>query len=246
MLPKVKLILIIYFLLCWQSTVSYAQYDVEGLDLDGDIASWYDEAIGMEQAGLVHGEFFLTENKSSKSHPYFQGNRWEKGSLTFLKQKYRNIFMKYDIRRDVLILENTSDMGASNQPLMVRQEDVRDFTIFGFDFEYFPEGKCPDKSPGFYNVLYKGANLSLIVKRRKEESYDQGRNYWYYEQNRFFLAYDGVFYRISKKRSFLKVFKSIKPEIRHYARQNKLSISTANETDLITITRFCDELTGLR
>ena len=230
--------------LCIWPLTGYAQYSTAGLDLDGDIASWYDETAGMEYTGLVHGTFYRTENKAKKSHPYFQENSWKKGSLTFLKQKYGNVFMKYDIRRDVLIIENTSEMGASNQPLKVIQADIQDFSIFGYHFRYLAGDNSPDKSPGFYNILFQGQNLQLPVKRRKEESYDQSRNYWYYEQDRFFLSYNGNFYRISKKRSVLKVFGNLKTAIRQYARENNLSISTANETGLIAILRFCDHLTG--
>lgn len=213
------------------------------LDLDGDVTAWYDNEAGLENTTLYMGSLKFTEQKAEKSHPFHAANGWTPERMTYRGQQFYNIPLLYDIYQDVLIFKNTENVKYASQPIRPFQRQVSSFTVLDDKFRYIDE-KVGQLSPGFFQVLYDGEDLTLLAKRVKriKISAFSGESS-YLKEDKYYVKIEDKYHRIYRKSSILNLFESHKKEIRKFIRENKIRVLKAEkDNQLVQLIKFCDDL----
>ncbi|XOV91314.1 MAG: hypothetical protein ACFHWX_13990 [Bacteroidota bacterium] len=222
--------------------VSRAQTDVSNLDLDGNVTKWFDSTIGIINLPIISGSYYQVLHKSTNSHQFFISSKWNEIEISYSNQPYYDFYGLYDIETDVLLLRHTG-ISYNAQPLDVRQEKIDWFNMEGHYFKYYQESEAPINRSGFYDELYIGKHIELIVKREKKAFPSQGeltmefKNY-----DRYFLKYQGIYNQVSSRRSVIKVLLEYKKELRKYIRQNMLKPKKEHDQDLVMLLEYCNNL----
>jgi hypothetical protein len=222
---------------------TFGQYALGGLDLDENADAWYDEQVGNSGKGLFEGVYYHLDQPAitTKSHIYFSESSWQSGYITFREQSYQNIHLAYDIVNDVLVVQNEAVFPA--QPIKLNQNQI---ASFGWDDLYFQRMDAhhkPPMGPGFYQWLYRGAQLSCTVKRRKiSQIVDTKAEY--VSDSRYFILIENRYHHLINRRSFYKVFPDLKKDIRQYIKVNNLRPGSENDKDILLVLAFCDQKLG--
>lgn len=219
---------------------SNAQHSLEGLDLDGDVYQWYDNALGLEKSGVVLGAYQEINRQSRNSHQFFMGDLWLSNPIRYRGQVYDSIFLLYDIYDDILIIRYPEKLQYYSQPIKLLQDQVDWFKLAGHTFKYYPNGIL-QVSPGFFDQLYVGDHFDLIAKRIKQVQIEN-TSVIYVSSDKYIIRCKDEYHRFRRKGSILKLFKGQKREIRQFIKQKGLSIKPGNDQDLVLLARFCDEL----
>ncbi len=224
-------------LVCAMSLTSAAQYEVGELDLSGDLESWYDELVGLENTPLVHGVFYKIEINSPDTDPFFVSANWDFGKVNYRGQTYKDVLLLYNTQSDIVLVKHPS---FTNQPIKLFQDQVAWFELAGKRFEAMREVELPMR-PGYYEIFYEGDKISMIVKRRKTETLESSKVV-YKEEDRYFLEMEGKTIRYNGRRSFRKLgdeYKSVfKPAIKEYGLTWR---AAKDDQDLRYFLEFVDE-----
>jgi hypothetical protein len=210
---------------------------VADLDLEGDLSTWYDETIGIENTSLIEGSYYHYVVKSTTSHVFYLDNYWIDGSIIFKNQEYKTSMM-YDIFSDILLIQNTTSFKTRNEPLKLPQNQIESFKMKGDHFKFLVQNEAPAK-PGFYEVLFEGKRVELYAKRIKNEKIRDNLTY-FFVNDVFYLIFDGVAHKIKGRRSFIKVLPEMKTDIKQYAKRKKLFKLVGIDEDLILMSRYLE------
>lgn len=221
------------------SPESPAQYALEGLDLDGEVYTWHDQALGKEQAGLVLGEYQQLQRQSRDTHQFFGTDVWTLSRIRYRGQTYDSAYLMYDLHDDLLVLKHPTQLQYHSQPIKLNQDQVEWFTLGGHTFRYYPE-KVLSVAPGFFDELYVGEQFDLIVKRAKDSRAET--SLIFVDNDVYIMRHQQAYHRFRRKGSVLRLFKGQKQEIRQFINKNGLRIHPENENDIILLARFCDQL----
>jgi hypothetical protein len=238
----IKFHLFIPFLLVSQITVGQNKVAIAGLDLDGDILSWYDQQVGLQNTPLQTGSLNDSERMAKRSHPYFQNVSWVSGTITYREQTYQNVSILYDTYSDQLLVKNSGDFRYSSQPIQLIKDQVSSFSIHGALFEFVSE-KIDFFENGFFEIMYRGDDMELIRKRTKLVEIDHDAVDTYREDNKYYLRRMETATRIYRKSSIVRQFPEHKKEIRMFIRKNHIQILKPNtELQLKKLIAYCDTL----
>lgn len=233
---KFGILSLLFLLLQYKLT---AQYSLEGFELDGDVYTWHDRALGAQGTGILLGEHQQIKRISRNTHPFFSTDRWWPGKIRYRGEIYDSIYLMYDIHDDVLIFRHPTKLQYHSQAVKPNQEQVDWFELAGHTFKYYP-GEMLQFPPGFFDQLYVGKEFDLVAKRAKGSRAET--TIVYIPNDMYLVRVKDEYHRIKRKRSILRLFKGQKGEVRKFIRENELQIRPGNEQDLILLARFCDEL----
>ncbi len=240
-------ILISFFILITSSSV-VAQYDLAGLDLDGNVTEWFDQSIGKQNLRIVSGDFYEVKNRSTLSHKFYLSNKWALAEIDYYGNKYTGIYVLYDVVDDQLLIRHPTRYNYFAQPIRIHQARVKSFSILDHAFRYYEEEESPPTGPGFYEELYLGNHIDLIVKRKKEENVENNELFVGYRLNdQYFLRYQDTDYKITRRRSIIKSLKPYKKQLRQYIRQYSLKLKVEdvlNDRAVVELLRYCDGIIG--
>lgn len=217
---KVKrFILFFLFINCCFTYLSYAQKVNHK-----EINKAYDDLVQQNNTGLFDGpefqDIYLTNSNSNR---YFDQFDFSKGSVVYNDQKYFDVFMKYDIFDDQIIVRSDDDLNLFKVNL--NSENITEFTIQDRRFVSIPALNDINNTK-FYEIAYKGENSILYIKHRKEIKettinytlrYDfQEKNYYVLFINKSYQSFESVkelkkilSQREKQIQSFYKIHKDI-------------------------------------
>ncbi|MBV6639518.1 MAG: hypothetical protein KI791_02320 [Cyclobacteriaceae bacterium] len=233
------------FLLLLALSFSYhskAQIDVTSLDLNGDVTEWFDKNMGLVNLPVTAGSHYAVYYSSTISHQFFSHNRWLEIKISYSNQVYTDFFGLYDVESDILLLRHPLHSFYS-QPVNLNQEKVNWFTMDNHYFKYYEKSESPEQRQGFYDELYMGENVQLIVKRKKIAFPSQGdmtldfRNY-----DAYFLKRGGTYNQVSSRRSIIKELWDHKKELRRFIRKNMLRPKKGYDQDIVSLLEYYDSL----
>lgn len=163
LLTNSKLSYLFTFLIaCFFAQYSNAQ-DVDKLDTH----KAYDALVQPNNTGYFNGpefqDIYLTNSNSDR---YFQQFDFLMGSIVYNNQEYFNVYMKYDIHNDQIITRSNDALSLFKVNL--NAEKISEFTIYNRKFVTIPE-LSDNMQVKFYEVAYKGNNVSLYIKHYKEK-----------------------------------------------------------------------------
>lgn len=206
--------------------------------------SYFNEFIGQE-SWLYNGpsyEFFKVKTDNSA---FFQDvTSFGKGSVIYNGYRYDNIPLLYDIYNDLVV--SIYHNGFSKYSLI--SERLSEFYLNNHHFVYLQGNSNGAKTPlkgGFFDLIYDG-KLQVLVKRSKilQETIGSSeiRNYFILKAD-YYLKKDGVYYPISKERSFLNHFKDQKSEFKKQLNIAGIKFKNDPERAMIILADYYDNQT---
>ena len=236
------LLLMIIVSLMFYSTV-LAQYETKDLNLEEDVTPWFLEAIGREQTKLVSGSYHQIQRGSSITHQFFKENGWTSTSIIYYGKEFHLSGAMYDLEFDHILLRHPTQIRLSSQPIKLHQDKVSFFKIHGHTFRFYNSKDDPPRGEGFYDELYLGDTVSLIVKRSKEKKVKFSELTPIYESNdSYFLKYHGEYIKVNNKRSIFRILKPYKKDLKKFIRRNGLKIKVGSDHDLVMLLDYFESV----
>ena len=236
---NVLVLIVIFYGFCH---TSLAQYSATSLNLDRDVNQWFDHQIGKENAGLVHGHYQAIIRANYVYHPFYGSDHWVTGQVYYRNKLYENVALMYNILEDYLIIQHPTNLALRNQPIRLEENWVDYFTIAKHIFKYIDTGHS-SITPGYYEELYKGKTLSVILKREKTASINSSNKLMKYtERSEYFIGRKENYYRIRGVSTYFKLFKPHKKELKAYIKAKGLIIGKDRDMDLVQLTKYCERM----
>lgn len=194
-------------------------------------------AYGQDQE-LVNGMQYYNKHPHSMGHPYLYEGWAHEGSVSLRGKKYINLWLKYDIHAQQVVVEYLTMNGGDNQVILV-SDRIDDFSIGEHYFRRMSleagqnDAEDPDQ---FYQVigdermlLYIGWHKKLVPvsgdSRFSEEFTTPKRDY--------FLQLDGSIFPFNSRKGFVRLFpKAIQKDMKRLIRINNLQMRSASTNQL--------------
>lgn len=182
--------------------------------------------------GTLHINYDRTTNNENR---YYHSDQYLKGMANYNNQNYYDLKFKYDIYKDVLILNLNQDSGKMGVNLT--KEKIAFFIINGKKFiNLSMNTKLPISFySGFYEENFVGKTFTFYIKHRKEakettENKFVGINYILKKD--FVLLYKNEFIKINSKRDLTVLFPDYKTKIDDFYHANRI-LESENETQFM-------------
>ncbi len=145
---------------------------------------WFDNLVGTETLPIYNGVTYPLRIKARNGHQFFKDSKWQNGNVHYKGQWYFDIPLLYDIVDNQLIVK------YQNHAISADMSGVDNFIIGKNVFLK----RTRQNQEEFYELLYKGDGINLLVKHRKQlkltsEGYEAKKNTSYFlEHNDNILA----------------------------------------------------------
>jgi len=195
----------------------------------------YDKERG-NQLAIYNGIQHYPYSPSIEGIAYFQADEWKKGSVVFSDISYEDIFMKYDLVTDQLIVTPNYDGGLFMALFSPR---VKEFSFGGNRFVRLTrESTNGELADGFYQVLSSG-KVTAIARTQKviEEKVDiTGISRWFEMKTRYYMLKDGKYKPIRNKNDLTNLLKEHRREVNQALSNLKLKFRKNAEQNIIAAT----------
>jgi len=203
----------------------------------------YDQYIG-RNALVYTGSSYFDAYGNIQNHQFFVDDYWEFGSVIYDNYSYDSIFLMYDIYQDLLLIENFNSEGFLS-PIKLYTPKVSYFQLHGFEFIRLEKDTISNIKEGFFNLMYNGDDLQVLVKRRKEivnaNEINSVREE-FIEKDRYYIRKDGLYHQVRKRGSILKVLYDHKKEVKAFIRKNNFMFKISPETQMVEVVKYYDSL----
>lgn len=215
--------------------------------VDQTVANFY-KTIG-QQSRLYNGHEYQPYDphiKGTALFPYDIQN-WEPGEVNYDGIIYKNVPMKYDIYKDVLVvlLYNKFSMYT------LLNTKVHDFTFDNHHFVRLDADSIRNDnsgiSGGFYDQLY-GGKIEILAKRVKSiqnsSTTEVVPETSFTSRDEYYLRKGDTYYKIGSQRSVLSVLKDKKSLLQQYLRQNNIRFNDNPEDAMAKMASYYDHLSN--
>ncbi|MFY0686342.1 MAG: hypothetical protein JXQ90_04205 [Cyclobacteriaceae bacterium] len=197
--------------------------------------AWFDEILGVDQSGLVGGTIHESQSTSPTSDPFFESRFWAKSTIKYRGQAYQDVYLLYDIENQMVTLDRPG--GFTSISLLLSNDNIEWFEMHGHKFVNLKN------RDGFYDWMVMGEQLDLFVRRSKVETVNTNDLIVEYQElTKIFVRKDDQIYPVRSKKDIIKLYPEDKQMIKKYIRSNGLKINIRNESDIVLLTRYCDQL----
>lgn len=176
----------------------------------------FDEVVGLKNTDLSYGALYYEKYRTLEgNHPFFNTSNFVLGNVTYQNQEFFDVFIKYDIAEDQLILNLSSTF--ENRSIILEKSFVTGFSIANKSFVNL-------KEYGFCEILKKTSSIVLFKKNVKEKKKKLNTSYVYYkflENNYYLLKYNDTYYKINNKKDFHTLFPKNKNTITTFYKVHK-------------------------
>ena len=177
----------------------------------------YDAITGNEDVGVFDGLFFTDPYKViNEYHRYYQKPNFIQGTVTYNKQPYFNLDIKYDLFEDRLLVRHVAIVGAPMVQLLT--PFVADFIIGNQRFVNIRKWISDEEITGFVTVLSEHDNLVLVKKHRKKRLKKIKQNIAYYEfkeNSLLFLIHNRAVIPLRKEADLIGEFPDHKKQLKN-------------------------------
>jgi hypothetical protein len=212
--------------------------EVPDTDIPEMIQSRYDSLFQTHNI-RINGSLHQGRYDPGEGHPFFGEKSWRSGTLGAGLQVVNNQVLRYDLLNDCLLLQHFSLSGS--HAINLNKQVVYSFTLDGHSF-YFLDSSNFDRGiseAGYYELAY-GAETEVWVKWEKyfaERSQEGGE---YVNRNSNYIERGGTFYRISNKKSLLRVFPGREDELKAYMRKERMVIRNGNVDQIVDLVKYIE------
>lgn len=193
------------------------------------------------ESSLYEGLAQEPYNVTAKDYPFFGLNQWYHGSIFYNGALYNDAVLKYDLVKNVLLVQNASNQNA----FYLFTPRVRYFTLD--DRMFVNIQNSADKNPpppGYYQLLAKGpitlfeqfskAYQETLTSTVVEQRFD--------EKRKFFALKDRVIYPISNAKALYALTGNLKSQLRKSLKKQHIKPRQNLELGLTTIAQSYNQL----
>lgn len=205
--------------------------------------SIYDARIG-KNSMINTGSSYYGPYNGIKGHQFFNDDYWEQGSLIYEEHAFDGIFLKYDIYRDLLLIEFFNSDGRLS-PIQLYSPKVSSFELMGYYFIWIDKDTIYNLKAGFYNQMYKSKDLEVLIKRRKEIvklSEINNINEKFTIKDRFYIKKNENYYKVKNKSSIVKVLADRKKEIKGFIKKKQFRFKSNQDQQLVEVVKYYESL----
>ncbi len=189
-----------------------------------------------DYAALYTGKAEVSYNMQKfLNHPYWGTEEFYNGSIHYNGWLYTDLQLRYDTYKKLLIVVTPNKQTAL-------QVDLRKVDYFVIN-----DRKFVQQGDNYAALLYQSTQLCLtqyIVTTLRSQVKKEDFYYSQFKKNVFFnLHKDGADYTLSSRSDFLKLFPSIKKQLKAYCRKEKLDFGEDSRAQaMLALTRYTDSL----
>lgn len=211
-------------------------YETDNLNLEGNIAQWFDRAIGQQNTFLIIREGQENYSWPKTSHPYYLSNQWLNGNVTIQGQTFYGLELLFNIEKEQILLRDVQ-YRFNPQPIAINNDAVDGFVIDNRSFLRLDQ--LDDKNGGFVEVLVEGEYYSLYVRRIKEERITSSEII-FNRNDEFFLRKEGDIFRIRNRKALFDLL-AVDTDDKQWIKSKKLKLFKNEGEDLKMFVSYLDQ-----
>jgi hypothetical protein len=190
---------------------------------------------------LYNGPFHYSYPILTRGSPYFSGDAWQKGSVTYEDIIYDDVLMKYDLVKDQLIVM-IEEQGRL--PLELFSPRIKEFSYNGLKFIYIPRNFPLSLKEGFYQQLSNGKITALCKSENTlEEIIVDNEIKWRISQKKRYFIIDNKHSRtINRQKDLMEAVKDHRQQISNYLKERKLKFKKNKEQVIVAATDLYNKL----
>lgn len=187
--------------------------------------NWFDKTVNKENLDINNGTLHTNPYRTvGDDNMYYPKDKYEVGNLIYENQIYYNVSLKYDIYRDILVLQPSEK--EENRGINLIPEKVQSFSIKDKNFLKIENTNTaqPEFVSGYYEETKVASNFKFYIKHHKDiqkKLNDNGITYNFSENNLFFINLDDKTYSVKSKSDITKIFPKQKKEINEFYLMNR-------------------------
>lgn len=187
--------------------------------------------------GLVHYSYPIMERGS----PYFSGESWYKGSVTYEDNIYDSVLMKYDLVKDQLIVKADEN---NRMPLELFTPRVSEFSYGGLRFIFIPGNSPLSLKEGFYQQLSNGKLMALCKTENTIEEVIVGDHIVrrITQRKRYYIIDNNRSRGINRQQDLLEAVKKHRQQINNYLREKKIKFKKNRQWVITAATDLYNKL----
>jgi len=212
---------------------------------DSTIYNWkkyFDQSYGPDY-NLINGIKYLYLYSDIEGHPFFGENQFYAGSLIMANREYQDVYLKYDLFNQDMILQYSPFIGGTNQ-ILLQNEFIHEFKIYD---KLFRKYSFPETGARFYQVVTSG-KIYCLYYWEKILDYSTLSLYNFSSPKKIsYILKNGKPYRFKSKKQFRKLFPvQHQKEIKQYFRNNRIRLKNEPDGNMGRLLEFCNQLTETR
>ncbi|WPO80512.1 hypothetical protein [Flavobacterium sp. KACC 22761] len=188
-----------------------------------EIFNWFDKNAGIESLDIKNGPAHLNFDKTiNNQHRYYGTDEFKKGSINYNGQNYFDVYLKYDIYADQLVLRPYDQQNTTKINLL--KANIAYFKIGDENFVKLDELNNSLFKGGYYNETLIKNNQALYIKYFKEKKKNIKEELDlidYKPRYEFVLWKDNKFNLINEKKEIIALFPESKRNINDFYLMNR-------------------------
>jgi hypothetical protein len=206
----------------------------------------FDQTKGKQNTDLNNGPLHINPYKTLGDDTMYYGtDKYSKGSIFYDNQPYYDVNLKYDIYRDIVVLNPYGQ--AENIGINLIQEKTKSFSLNRKKFINLSTLQTPlqDYIKGYYEECVIGNDIIFYIKHHKDirEYINNDRIYYSFDKKyNLILKYKNEYFKINSKKEIIALFPQYKNKINTYYSENNAMEKSDNllftENVLIYINGF--------
>ncbi|KFF07040.1 hypothetical protein [Flavobacterium reichenbachii] len=184
--------------------------------------NWLDRNLGVESLDFRNGPaHFNFDRTVDNQNRYYISNDFRNGSITYNNQNYYDLYLKYDIYADELILRPYTD--SNNMQINLIKDNVGSFKLGNQKFVNLKNLSSTFKG-GYYDETLNGDKSILYIKYFKEKNNTLKDNVFLIEYRlkyEFLLLKENTFTLINDKKEIIKLYPDKKRKINDFYFMNR-------------------------
>jgi hypothetical protein len=232
------LVLIFFILAVLHCTLNAQQ---PGDTIIAELNALVAESYGPDQH-LINGIEYYNLHIRSAGHKFLDKDKFYKGRVVLDKKVYKDVFLKYDIfnQQVLLLIQHPS---GGNKQIILNTLRIDEFEINGRIFHKYT---FPGTGTLFYQVIGND-EMACFYHFKKEEIPKPVDNYTLSEftdaKKKSYIHWQSELHAFKSTRSFVRIFPEYQSQIQAFVRQNKLRVRKLNDSQMHRLISYCNSIT---
>ena len=186
--------------------------------------NWFDKTIGRKNLDIVNGIPHTNPYRTIGGNHLYYIDQYELGSLTYEGQSYYNVKLKYDIYRDILVLNpfgESENIGVNVITAKVESFSIKDKNFVNIDKK---DPTVPEFTLGYYEENKIAPDFIFYIKHHKDQQkvVTEGMLFYTFKENTsFYLNLKNKIHPIKNKNNIIKLFPEQKKQINGFYLMNR-------------------------
>lgn len=188
-----------------------------------EIYNWFDKNLNIEALDIKNGHAHLNFDRTvDGQHRYYNSDTFKQGSVNYNNQNYFDLFLKYDIYADEVVLRPYDESNTTK--INLNKENISYFSINNEKFVNLKELSKSIFRGGYYEETSINSDITLYVKYYKEKKKINKAEtdlIEYLPNYEFVLLKDRKFSLINDKKEIILLYPESKRKINDFYFMNR-------------------------